>query len=179
MASVIIAGVGSYAPPKVLTNADLAKMVDTTDEWITSRSGIRERHIAGDHEACSDLAVQAARHALADAKMEAKDIDLLIIATCSPDMPLPSTACIVQHKLGVPAHATCFDIAAAVRKWYGVVPDASKNRPSIEPMHPSVQCGNSISAIVVPTSQPVSRPPSLLANSSNRGLLLRLNPMTL
>jgi 3-oxoacyl-[acyl-carrier-protein] synthase III len=113
MASVIIAGVGSYTPPKILTNADLAKIVDTTDEWITSRSGIRERHIAEDHEACSDLAVQAARHALADAKMEAKDIDLLIVATCSPDMPLPSTACIVQHKLGVPAHATCFDIAAA------------------------------------------------------------------
>ncbi|HYC71118.1 MAG TPA: beta-ketoacyl-ACP synthase III [Opitutaceae bacterium] len=113
MASVIIAGVGSYAPPKVLTNDDLARMVDTSDEWIRTRSGIRERHIAGENEACSDLAVAAARHALADAKVDAKDIDLLIIATCSPDMPLPSTACIVQHKLGVPGHATCFDIAAA------------------------------------------------------------------
>lgn len=113
MASVIIAGVGSYAPAKVLTNADLAKIVDTSDEWIFSRSGIRERRIAADDEACSDLAIHAAKAALADAKMSASEIDLLIVATASPDSPLPSTACIVQHKLGVPAHATCFDIAAA------------------------------------------------------------------
>ena len=113
MASVIIAGVGSYAPSKVLTNHDLSKMVDTSDEWIFSRSGIRERRIAADDEACSDLAIKAAIAALADAKMKASDIDLLIVATASPDTPLPSTACYVQHKLGVPAHATCFDIAAA------------------------------------------------------------------
>ena len=113
MASVIIAGVGSYAPEKVLTNADLSKIVDTSDEWIFSRSGIRERRIAAADEACSDLAVKAAIAALADAKMKASDIDLLIVATASPDTPLPSTACYVQHKLGVPAHATCFDIAAA------------------------------------------------------------------
>jgi len=113
MASVIIAGVGSYAPPKVLTNHDLSKMVDTSDEWIFSRSGIRERRIAAADEACSDLAIKAATAALADAKMKPGDIDLLIVATASPDTPLPSTACYVQHKLGVPAHATCFDIAAA------------------------------------------------------------------
>ncbi|HKB57710.1 MAG TPA: beta-ketoacyl-ACP synthase III [Lacunisphaera sp.] len=113
MASVIIAGVGSYAPEKVLTNHDLTKIVDTSDEWIFSRSGIRERRIAAADEACSDLAVKAATAALADAKVTAADIDLLIIATASPDSPLPSTACYVQHKLGVPAHATCFDIAAA------------------------------------------------------------------
>jgi 3-oxoacyl-[acyl-carrier-protein] synthase-3 len=113
MASVIIAGVGSYAPPKVLTNHDLSKIVDTSDEWIFSRSGIRERRIAGDDETCSDLAVKAANAALADAKVTAADIDLLIVATATPDTPLPSTACYVQHKLGVPAHATCFDIAAA------------------------------------------------------------------
>ena len=113
MASVIIAGVGSYAPPKVLTNHDLSKIVDTSDEWIFTRSGIRERRIAADDEACSDLAVKAAVAALADANMKASDIDLLIVATASPDTPLPSTACYVQHKLGVPAHATCFDIAAA------------------------------------------------------------------
>lgn len=113
MASVIIAGVGSYAPPKVLTNHDLSQMVDTSDEWIFSRSGIRERRIAAADEACSDLAIKAATAALADAKMKAGDIDLLIVATASPDTPLPSTACYVQHKLGVPAHATCFDIAAA------------------------------------------------------------------
>ncbi len=113
MASVIIAGVGSYAPEKVLTNHDMAKIVDTSDEWIFSRSGIRERRIAAADEACSDMAVKAATAALADAKVTAAEIDLLIIATASPDSPLPSTACIVQHKLGVPAHATCFDIAAA------------------------------------------------------------------
>ena len=113
MASVIIAGVGSYTPARILTNAELSKMVDTTDEWITSRSGIRERHIAAENEATSDMAVQAAQRALDDAKIKASEIDLLIIATCSPDMPLPSTACIVQHKLGVPPHATCFDIVAA------------------------------------------------------------------
>ena len=113
MASVIIAGVGSYAPSKVLTNDDLSKMVDTSDEWIFSRSGSRERRIAAADEACSDLAVKSAMAALADAKLQASDIDLLIVATASPDTPLPSTACYVQHKLGVPAHATCFDIAAA------------------------------------------------------------------
>jgi 3-oxoacyl-[acyl-carrier-protein] synthase III len=113
MASVIIAGVGSYAPSKVLTNEDLSKLVDTSDEWIRTRSGIRERRVAGPDEACSDLAIQAATAALADAKVNAADIDLLIVATCTPDHPLPATACIVQHKLGVPAHATCFDIAAA------------------------------------------------------------------
>lgn len=113
MASVIIAGVGSYAPAQVLTNEELSKRVDTSDEWIRTRSGIRERRIAAPDEACSDLAVKAAAAALADAKVSAADIDLLIVATCTPDLPLPSTACIVQHKLGVPAHATCFDIAAA------------------------------------------------------------------
>jgi 3-oxoacyl-[acyl-carrier-protein] synthase-3 len=113
MASVVIAGVGSYAPARVLTNEDLSKIVDTSDEWIRSRSGIRERRIAADDEACSDLAVKAATAALADAKMNAADIDLLIVSTVSGDSPLPATACLVQHKLGVPAHATCFDIAAA------------------------------------------------------------------
>lgn len=113
MASVIIAGVGSYAPERVLTNAELSKIVDTSDEWIRTRSGIGERHIAAANEATSDMAIHAAQRALADAKVQASDIDLLIIATCTPDLPLPSTACIVQHKLGIPAHATCFDIVAA------------------------------------------------------------------
>jgi 3-oxoacyl-[acyl-carrier-protein] synthase-3 len=113
MASVIIAGVGSYVPERVLTNEELSKMVDTNDEWIRTRSGIRERHIAADNEATSDLAVNAAQRALDDAKVKASEIDLLIVATCTPDMPLPSTACIVQHRLGIPPHATCFDIVAA------------------------------------------------------------------
>jgi 3-oxoacyl-[acyl-carrier-protein] synthase-3 len=113
MPSVIIAGVGSYAPARIVTNDELSKTVDTSDEWIRTRSGIRERRIAAPGEATSDLAVQAAKAALADAKVTAADIDLLIVATASPDTPLPSTACYVQHKLGVPAHSTCFDIAAA------------------------------------------------------------------
>jgi 3-oxoacyl-[acyl-carrier-protein] synthase-3 len=113
MASVIIAGVGSYAPARIVTNEELSKTVDTSDEWIRTRSGIRERRIAAPDEATSDMAVHAARSALADAKVDAKDIDLLIVATATPDAPLPSTACYVQHKLGVPAHATCFDISAA------------------------------------------------------------------
>ena len=113
MASVIIAGVGSYAPARIVTNEELSKTVDTTDEWIRTRSGIRERRIAAADEATSDMAVHAAKAALADAQVTAADIDLLIIATASPDAPLPSTACYVQHKLGIPAHATCFDIAAA------------------------------------------------------------------
>jgi len=113
MASVIIAGVGAYAPERVLTNQELTKMVDTSDEWIVSRSGIRERRIAAADQACSDLAIRAAEKALQDAGVSATDIDLLIVATATPDYPLPSTACVVQHKLGVPPHATAFDIAAA------------------------------------------------------------------
>jgi 3-oxoacyl-[acyl-carrier-protein] synthase-3 len=113
MASVIIAGVGSYVPERVLTNDDLSHMVDTSDEWIRTRSGIRERHIAADDQATSDLALEAARLALQDAGITAADIDLLIVATCTPDYPMPATACVVQHKLGVPPHATCFDISAA------------------------------------------------------------------
>lgn len=113
MASVIITGVGSYVPERILTNDELAKMVNTSDEWIRTRSGIGERRIAAENETCSDMAVKSARAALADAKMSASEIDLLIVATCTPDTPLPSTACIVQHKLGVPAHTTCFDISAA------------------------------------------------------------------
>jgi 3-oxoacyl-[acyl-carrier-protein] synthase-3 len=113
MPSVVITGVGSYAPPKIVTNDDLSKTVATTDQWIFERTGIRARHIAGESEACSDLAVKAAEAALADAKVAPGEIDLLIVATITPDMPLPSTACIVQHRLGIPAHATCFDIVAA------------------------------------------------------------------
>jgi 3-oxoacyl-[acyl-carrier-protein] synthase-3 len=113
MASVIIAGVGSYAPKRILTNEDLTKIVDTSDEWIRSRSGISERHIAADDEATSDLALKSAESALVDAGIKASEVDLLIVATATPDYPIPSTACVVQTKLGVPPHATCFDISAA------------------------------------------------------------------
>jgi 3-oxoacyl-[acyl-carrier-protein] synthase III len=111
--STVIFGTGSYAPERVLTNEDLAKMVDTSDEWIRARSGIRERRIAGPHEATSDLAVHASRRALEDAGTAASEIDLVVVATLTPDHPMPSTACIVQHKLGIPSTAACFDLNAA------------------------------------------------------------------
>ena len=111
--TIAILGTGSYAPEKVLTNADLAKLVDTSDDWITSRTGIKERRIAAQNEATSDLATRAAQAALKDAGLTAADIGLVIVATLTPDMPMPACATIVQHKLGVPYHAACFDVNAA------------------------------------------------------------------
>jgi 3-oxoacyl-[acyl-carrier-protein] synthase-3 len=111
--SPLILGTGSYAPKHVLTNADLARTVETTDEWIRTRSGIRERRIAGAGETTSDMAVEAARRALADAHLAASSIDLLVVATMTPDMPMPAAACIIQHKLGLPTTAACFDVNAA------------------------------------------------------------------
>ena len=106
-----IAGTGSYLPEKVLTNADLEHMVDTTDEWIFSRTGIRERHIVADNEFTSDLALQAAYKAIESAGIQADDIDLIIVATTTPDKIFPSTACILQRKLGV-SGCPAFDVQA-------------------------------------------------------------------
>jgi len=107
-----ISAVGSYVPEKVLTNADLEKLVETTDDWITSRTGIRERRIAADGEHTSDMATEAARRALKCAEVDAANVDLIILATITPDMPFPATACLVQEKIG--AHnAAAFDIEAA------------------------------------------------------------------
>lgn len=107
-----IVGVGEYLPKKVLTNADLEKMVETSDEWIITRTGIKERRIASSSEACSDLAIKAGREAVAAAGMTAGDIDLIIVATITPDMPFPSVACSVQEGLGA-RKAVCFDISGA------------------------------------------------------------------
>jgi 3-oxoacyl-[acyl-carrier-protein] synthase-3 len=107
-----IAGVGAYVPPRVLTNAELAARVDTTDEWIVQRTGIRERHIADETEATSDLAVAAARQALARAGLAPEDVELIIVGTSHGDMPFPSTANFVQHKLGA-RHAGAMDVFAA------------------------------------------------------------------
>ena len=107
-----IAGVGSYVPERVLTNDDLEKMVDTSDEWITSRTGIKERRIAAKHRATSDLAAAAALAAMNNANVTADEIDLIILATITPDMPFPSTACVVQRKIGA-SRAAAFDIEAA------------------------------------------------------------------
>jgi 3-oxoacyl-[acyl-carrier-protein] synthase III len=107
-----ITGTGSYAPAKVLTNADLERMVATSDEWIAERTGIRERRIAAPGEACSDLAVKAAERALVAAGVRAEDLDLILLATCTGDYPLPATACLIQHRLGATRAAAC-DISAA------------------------------------------------------------------
>jgi 3-oxoacyl-[acyl-carrier-protein] synthase III len=106
-----IIATGSYLPEKILTNKDLESMVDTTDEWIRTRSGIEQRHIAADSEATSDLAVNAARRAIANAGMSADDIDLIVVATTTPDVIFPSAACIVQDKLAI-KNAAAFDIQA-------------------------------------------------------------------
>jgi 3-oxoacyl-[acyl-carrier-protein] synthase-3 len=106
-----IAGTGSYLPKKILTNAELEHMVDTTDEWIFSRTGIRERHIVADGEFTSDLALHAARSAIESAGIVANDIDLIIVATTTPDKIFPSTAVILQNKLGI-AGCPAFDIQA-------------------------------------------------------------------
>jgi 3-oxoacyl-[acyl-carrier-protein] synthase-3 len=106
-----ITGVGSYLPKEVLTNQDLAKIVDTSDEWIFERTGIHERRRAAPDEATSDLAVEAARRALAAAGRTAEDLDLIIVATTTPDLTFPATAAIVQKKLGAPM-GIAFDIQA-------------------------------------------------------------------
>lgn len=106
-----ILSTGSYLPEKILSNADLEKMVDTTDEWIFARTGIRERHIIADGETTSDMATQAAMQAIAGAKISATDIDLIIVATTTPDKIFPSTAVMVQRKLGL-GGCPAFDVQA-------------------------------------------------------------------
>jgi 3-oxoacyl-[acyl-carrier-protein] synthase III len=106
-----IVGSGGYLPDKILTNAELEKMVDTTDEWITDRTGIRERHIAAADETTADMAAHAARKAIAAAAVSAADIDLVIVATTTPDQIFPSTACLLQQRLGIHGPAA-FDIQA-------------------------------------------------------------------
>ena len=107
-----ITGTGSYAPERVMTNSDLEQLVATSDEWIRERTGIRERRIAAQGQACSDLALIAAERALKAAGLSGSDLDLILLATCTGDMPLPSTACLLQHRLGATRAAAC-DIAAA------------------------------------------------------------------
>ncbi len=107
-----VAGTGSYLPSRILTNADLSGMVDTTDEWIVERTGIRERHLAGPHEATSDMATEAGRAALAAAGMKAEDLDLIILSTLTPDHWVPPAAPLVQRNLGA-RKAAAFDLNAA------------------------------------------------------------------
>ncbi len=106
-----IVGTGSYLPEKILTNKDLESMVDTSDEWIRTRTGIEQRHIAAEGQMASDLALEASRKAIEAAGIQTKDIDLIIVATTTPDMIFPSTACILQNKLGL-SNGPAFDVQA-------------------------------------------------------------------
>jgi 3-oxoacyl-[acyl-carrier-protein] synthase-3 len=110
--TVSIIGTGSYLPERILTNEDLSKMVDTSDEWITTRTGIRERRMAAPDEHTSDMAAKAALKAMEQANISAEDIDMILVATATPDMLFPATACFVQRKIGA-TKAACLDISAA------------------------------------------------------------------
>ncbi len=110
---IAILGTGSHAPARILNNDELSRLVDTSDEWIITRTGIRERRVAEGGETTATMAAGAGRAALADAGLSPHDIDLLIVATCTPDLPMPSTACLVQTALGVRERAACFDLNAA------------------------------------------------------------------
>ncbi len=120
MRRVGIVGTGSYVPDKILSNEDLAGLVDTSDEWIVTRTGIKERRIAADGQATSDLAAEAAKRALEQAEVSPGEIDLIIVATISADMFFPSTSCLVQRKLQA-TKAVCFDLSAACSGFlYGI-----------------------------------------------------------
>ena len=112
MTASIILGTGSYTPDKIITNDDMSKIVDTSDEWIATRTGIRQRRFAADDETTSDMAIQAANKAILSAGIEKNSIDCIIFATMTPDMPFPSSACLLQDKMGLP-NVTAFDIQAA------------------------------------------------------------------
>ena len=118
--NVGIYGLGKAVPGRVLTNKDLESLVDTSDQWITTRTGIKQRYIAEPETAASDLGYAAALQALADAKVPAAEIDLIIVATTTPDMPFPATACIIQDRLNA-RNAAAFDVSAACSGFmYGI-----------------------------------------------------------
>ncbi len=118
--SVGIISLGAYVPENIMTNFDFEKIIDTTDEWIRTRTGIEERRFCSPEQATSDLCIEAAKKALANANLTPEDIDMIIVATCTPDYQLPSTACIVQKKLGA-VNAAAYDLNAACSGWiYGL-----------------------------------------------------------
>ncbi len=107
-----VAGIGRFLPEKILTNSDLEKMVDTSDEWITTRTGIKERRIVAEDEALVDLIIRAGAAALKDAGVDPEEVDMMLVATATPEQPIPATAALAQPKLGV-VNAVCFDVSAA------------------------------------------------------------------
>jgi 3-oxoacyl-[acyl-carrier-protein] synthase-3 len=113
LSPIAILGTGAYAPHRVLTNEELAQRVETSHDWIVSRTGIRERRVAEPGQTTADLATAAAREALTNAQLAPEQVDLLILATVTPDLAMPATACLVQQKLGIPSGAACFDLNAA------------------------------------------------------------------
>src|SRR2546426_10760436 len=116
-----VLGLGAYAPPKVLTNDDLARLVDTSDEWITTRTGIKRRHIAGPDQATSDLAIVAAQQALDAAAVRAQDLDLILAGTATPDLLFPATACVLQDRLGAAPAGPLGLLAACSSFVYGLI----------------------------------------------------------
>lgn len=137
-----IKGTGSYVPERVLTNADLEYIVETTDEWISTRTGIRERRVSTD-DTTVDMAVKAARHAIKDAGLHAKDIDLIIIGTVTPEMTFPSTACFVQSHLGVKSGTAAFDVSAACSGFLYALDTADKY----------IRSGAAVNALVIGVDQ--------------------------
>lgn len=139
---VRIAGTGSYAPERILTNEDLSKMVDTSDEWILTRTGMRERRIARDDEASSDMGAEAARRALKAASLDAEAIDIIVVATITPDHVFPNTASLIQAKLGA-SNAFCFDVSAACSGFVYALHTAAQH----------VACGSAGRVLVVGTDK--------------------------
>lgn len=142
-----IAGTGSYLPEKVLTNDDLAKIVDTTDEWIQSRTGIRERHVAADGETTGDLGYHAALRALEAAGIEASELDMVIVGTTTPDLIFPSTACLIQARLGA-GGAAAFDVNAACSGFLFALSTADKFIRSGDARHVLVIGAETLTRIV-------------------------------
>ena len=146
--TIAFLGTGSYAPARVLSNEELSKMVDTSDEWIVTRTGMHQRRIAAAGEATSDLATNAGRIAIADAGLKPTDIDLLILATITPDLPMPATSTIIQHKLGLKPLSACFDLNAACSGFVYAVETASAMLASVRYRHALVIGAEKLSSVV-------------------------------
>lgn len=196
MTNFILRGFGRYAPERVVTNKDLEKIVDTTDEWITTRTGIKQRHVVAEDQAASDMAVEAAKKALADAGMSADELTHIIVGTFTPDSVIPSCACRVQEKLGIKGQM-CVDVAAAcsgflysletARGYIALKPDSKvlvvtseviSRRVNWEDRTTCVLFGDAAGAAIVTAGEPGEGPQlldSMLAADGSLGDLLTVN----